>query len=253
MRKPEWSPLAFLILLVALLLILYQAGVYFFGVHLDEDDARWLAEANDAIEYGNMLTRNFDTGEYLGYIQMTKDATSPWPMMIAVVSGILHTRTAVFAHTIYAAVEIVLVYCIYWLIAKELFKKAESKCAFFLVIVLLNLFNGNTYFTQSTFSLVRIWQGKATVAAVIVPLLFYLFLQINRNNRASNWLRLPLVSCAACLMSGMGIFISAIMIAIYGAYNVVAYNNWKRIPLMIIGVLPPVVFLGIYTLFQPLV
>ena len=44
-QKPEIS----FFLVIALIIILYQAGVYFLKMHLDEDDARWLAEANDAL------------------------------------------------------------------------------------------------------------------------------------------------------------------------------------------------------------
>ena len=252
-KKETWNWLSLVLLAAALLLILLQSGIYFFGMHLDEDDARWLAEANDALEYGNMLTRNYDTGEYLGYIQVPKDAASPWPMMIAVFSRILGTGSAIFSHSVYAPVELLLMYAVYWLMAGELFEKRESRLAFLFFVALLNLFIGRTVYTQSTFSLVRIWQGKATVAGVIIPLLLYLFLRINKENKTTDWLLLPIACCAACLMSGMGISISAIMIAVYLAYNIFAYKNWKRIPLAFLSVLPSIIFLLVYTSYKALV
>lgn len=249
-RPRSWLCAA--VLAVALLLMLCQSGAYFFGVHLDEDDARWLAEANDAMTYGDMMTRSYETGDYLGSIQVPKDATSPWPMMIAIVSRILRTRPVVFAHTLYAPVELLLLYGIYWFVAEELFESKESRAAFLFFIALLNAFLGRTVFTQSTFSLVRIWQGKATVAGVMIPLLFYLFLRINRADKTVDWLKLPVVCCAACLMSGMGITLAPIMIAVYGVYNILAYRNWKRIPLAVLAVLPSAVFLMVYTGFKSL-
>lgn len=250
---PQLKPLEFLLLMLAVLLILYQSGMYFFGIHLDEDDARWLAEANDALEYGHMMIRNFDTGEYLGYFQFVKDVTSPWPMMIAISSRVLFTRTAIFSHTIYATIEVLIMYSIYWLIGSELFEKREARLTFLFFVALINLFFGKTVYTQSTFSLVRIWQGKATVAGVIIPLLLYLFVRINKMNKLGDWMKLPIVCCSACLMSGMGISLAAIMIGVYGGYNILAYQNWKRIPLVVLAVVPSVVFLLIYTAYKALV
>lgn len=252
-RLPEFKPFEILLLIVVALLILWQSANYFFGMHLDEDDARWLAQANDALEYGNMLTRDYDTGEYLGYIQVPKDATSPWSMMVAIFSRILGTGTATFSHSVYAPVELFLLYAAYWLISCELFEKRESRIVFLFFVTLLNMFIGRTVYTQSTFSLVRIWQGKASVAGVVIPLFLYLFLRINKGNKTGDWLSLIMVCCSSCLMSGMGISIAAVMIAVYSAYNVIAYKNWRRIPLAVLAVLPSIIYLLIYTSYRALV
>ena len=63
-----------------LLVIAGQMCVYIFGMHLDEDDARWIAEANDALVKNKMLLHNPATGEYIGRFvgEMIKDVFSPW-------------------------------------------------------------------------------------------------------------------------------------------------------------------------------
>ena len=251
-RMPELKPLELLLLMIVILLILWQAGNYFFGMHLDEDDARWLAEANDALEYGDMMIRDFDTGAYLGHVGVPKDATSPWPMMIAFFSRLLHTKTSVFAHTIYAPIELLLMYAVYWLMASELFETRDAKLTFILSVAVINLFFGKTVFTQSTFSLVRIWQGKGTVAAVIVPLLFYLFIRIQKRDESEDWRLVPVTCCAACLMSGMGISLSAIAAGLLGACHIVINRKWRRIPMLALSVLPSGIFLLIYTMFRSL-
>ena len=58
--KPEIS----IFLIIACFVIAYQCCVYIFGMHLDEDDARWIAEANDALVKDKMLLHNPATGEY---------------------------------------------------------------------------------------------------------------------------------------------------------------------------------------------
>lgn len=244
------TPVTIIFLIVSALMILAQFLIYFFGQHLDEDDARWMAEANDALAYGDMLTRNFSTGEYIGRFASEKDVSSPWSMMWAILARTLHVRTPIAIHTVYASFELIVMYIIYYLIARELFEKKDSRFAFMIVVTVINLFYAGTTFTQSVFSMVRIWQGKATVAAVIIPLIIYISIRINKNNELGDWLRLPIVTCGACLLSGMGVSISAIMVGVYGIYNIIAYKNWKRIPIWILSLVPGVVFSLIYFFFK---
>ena len=245
-RKPELSPFSLSFFVVTVLLILWQAAKYLFGVHLDEDDARWLVQANDALEYGDMFIRSYYTGEYLGHLFLIKDATSPWPMVYAIFAQLLGTRAAVFAHTIYPPIELILVYIIYWLLGSELFRKTESRIVFLFFVTIVNLwFCGNDY-TQADFTLVRIWQGKASVAAIIIPVLLYLFISINKWNRLADWFCVLVSASAACLMSGMGIVIGAIIICIYGVYNILSYRNWKRIPCFFVDLLPSTITTLIY-------
>ena len=156
-------------------------------------------------------------------------------MMYAIVSKVLNTRAAIFSHNIFAPVELLVMYGIYWLIGKELFKKKESQLSVVLLAIIVNLFFTVTGYTQSTFSLIRIWQGKATVAAVIVPMLIYLFICLNKSNpdNVQLWIMVIITGCAACLMSGAGIPLSLIAVMILGFYSIVAYRQWKRIPFWI--------------------
>lgn len=139
-----------------------------------------------------MLTIDFDTGIYTGHVEPIRDITSPWAMMLAIVSRILFTKPAIFAHTIYPPIELFIVYGIYWLIGKELFKKKESQLSVVLLAIVVNLFFTVIVYTQSTFTLIRIWQGKASVAAVIVPMLIYLFIclkkDVSKTQTCGSWL-----------------------------------------------------------------
>ena len=266
-KKETWNWLSLVLLAAALLLILLQSGIYFVGIHLDEDDARFIAQANDVLEYGQLLTRDWDTGEYIGFVDPVRDITSPWPLMYAISARILFTRASIFAHTIFAPIEVLLMYGVYWLIGSELFKKIEVRLTFILTVAVFNLFFAGTVYTQSVFSLVRIWQGKATVAAVIVPLLFYLFIRLNKDNEwnkdnksnghieyngingnseRTGWICIIITAIAACLMSGAGIMIALIMIGVYGLYHIIAYQRWKQTLPWIGSLIPPAISLFIY-------
>lgn len=237
----QWTWLAYVLAAICASLILWQSGIYFFGMHLDEDDARWLAEANDALVENRMMVINYDTGELVNHFMMAEDVSSPWPMINAMMSKFFHTRVSIFAHTIYSPVAIFTIYGIYWLIGTELFKKIESRLGFLLFTAVLILFYGGGVYSQGSFSLIRIWQGKASVAGIIIPMLLYLFIWLNKENRISGWIAVLITAFAGCLMSGIGIFLSILMIGGYGLYNIIVYKNWKRIPLWLTSLIPSVV------------
>ncbi len=240
------SPFARIVFIVFVCMVLLQVLSYYLGEHIDFDDARWLAESNDALTYGDMMTRNCSTGEYMGHFGVPKDITSPWALFFAILARILHVNVAVGAHTVYAPVALLISYIVYYLIAYELFDNTEARLIFLMMVSLINLFFAGTVFTQSVFSLIRIWQGKATVAAVIIPFLLYLAICINKRDERTDWIRLGVTCCAACLLSGMGISISGILAGVFGMYSIVAYHKWKRIGLWLIALSPAVVFSILY-------
>lgn len=242
-------PALSIFLVIALCVIAYQASMYIFGMHLDEDDARWIAEANDALVKDKMLLHNPATGEYIGRFvgEMVKDTFSPWAFFIAWIANFTAVRTAVIAHTVYPPVLLGLSYCAYYQMGRQLFKDKTEQGIFLLMVTIINLFMSNHY-TQSTFTLTRIWQGKAVVAAVIIPTIFMLILIIQNDDSLQNWLFLVVISCSACLLSGMGIAIGLVMIIVYGGYVIVC-KRWRRIPLWLLSTLPSIVFgVGYYFL-----
>lgn len=249
-RMSELKPLELLLLMTIVLLILWQACNYFFGIHLDEDDARFLAQANDALEYGDLFLRDFNTGEYLGKATPIRDLSSPWPIMYAVNARILHTRTSVFAHTIYAPIEVILMYGCYWLIGVEILKRLEARLTFVLTVCFINLYFATTAYMQTTFSLIRIWQGKATVAGVVIPLLLYSFIRLNKYDNGNEWLYVIITACAACLMSAAGISISLVLVGVLGLYHILAYRKWNQIPAWILSAVVPVTSFLVYFLYR---
>ena len=235
-----------LFVLIAIVVILFQAGMYVVGRHLDEDDARWIAEANDAIVKNKMLLYNPATGEYLGQFlgEMIKDVASPWSMYLAVLARMMGVRPSVVSHTIYAPFLLCISYYVYYLIGKELFKGKSEQGIFLLFIAVIQLFFAGNVYTQSVFSLVRIWQGKAVIASVMIPSFLLIMLQIERDNRSSNWGWMIVFACASCLLSGMGVAISLIMIGVYGGYAVI-YKRLKGINLWLVSVAIPIGY-GLY-------
>lgn len=241
--KPKKPWTQYLPLMIACLVILGQVCIYIFGVHLDEDDARWIAEANDALVKDKMYLHNPATGEYIGRFvgEMVKDVFSPWGMYVAVLSRLTMIPAAVIAHTVYAPILLVTAYIVYYRIGQLLFKGTMERGLFLLMVSLIMMFMGGNVYTQAVFTLTRIWQGKAVVAAVMIPLFLMLLLEVEHDDVPGNWLWLAAAGCACCLFSGMGIAISVILIAVYGGYAVLC-KRFRRIPYLVLALLPSLLF-----------
>ncbi len=234
---PEISPAA----VIALLLILFQCGTYILGMHADNDDARWIAEANDALVKDRMLLHNPATGEYVGVFKgdLIKDVFSPWAFYVAFLSRATGIGAATIAHTVYPPILLLLSYLAYWETGKQLFAGKHERGLFLCAVAVISLFMGGNEYTQAMFSLSRIWQGKAAVAAVMIPAITAIFLRIQKENRIRDWLLLGVAGCAGCLLSSMGVAIGLIMIGVFGGYAVVC-KRWNRIPLYMLSVVPPI-------------
>ena len=234
-NKSAWFKQISPFLIIALLIIAGQMCVYIFGMHLDEDDARWIAEANDALVKNKMLLHNPATGEYIGRFagEMIKDVFSPWAMYLAWLSRATGIRAVVIAHTVYPPILLGLSYSAYYEIGCQLFadgkggkSKTHERGIFLLMVSVINLFMAGNVYTQSVFTLTRIWQGKAVVAAVMISTILAIILRVQKTTRhmvgsISDWTLLIVTGISCCLFSGMGIAIGLLLLAIYGLYVVV--------------------------------
>ncbi len=251
-------------LILALVLIVGQMLIYFLGMHLDEDDARWIAEANDTITKNSMYLYNPATGAYMGDFvgEVKKDVFSPWSMYIAFFSKVTGINASIVAHTILAPLLLAISYMVYHEMSKVLFRGKNESGLFLLSVAIINLFFGGNRHTQSVTALIRIWQGKAVVASVMIPMIFLIFLNMNGDdvdvgsqapsvkeeiqsknlcvNRV-NWLWIMVAGCASCLFSGMGIAISALMIGVLDAYTIVC-RRWREIPYFFLALVPSLIF-----------
>ena len=231
------------ILFAVIALILIQMEYYICGTHLDQDDARWIAEAGDAITKNAMFLHNPATGDYLGSFQgeMLKDVYSPFPLYIAVLSKFTGFRPAAMAHTVFAPVLLILSYMAYARLAGLLFDGYHERLIFLLGVAVITMFFPGGSGTAAAFTLIRIWQGKAVVAGVIIPAILSQVVLIQKHNNVTNWLILGMMGCAGSLLSGMGILISLLMIGGYGIY-IVACNRMRGVFLWIIAMIPAGVF-----------
>ena len=178
---------------------------------------------------------------------------SPFPILLAVLSrlcGGLHP--AVMAHTVYPVAFFTAAYLVYHQFGKMWFpEKKREQGIFLLFCAVLIWFSGFSVYTAGNFQLVRIWQGKAVLAAVILPLLFYYLLCAYKNEyQIQDIIQIFLTTGAAALTSSMGIFLAPIMVALGAFAGIIQTRKigiaWK----LLAGCIPCIILTGIYLLLR---
>lgn len=243
-----------LAVLAVAVIVGYQCYQYIFCMHLDEDDARFVVNAVDAYERGTLFLTNPANGNYVGTWvgEMVKDVSSPWAIYLAMISKLIGIYPTIFAHTVYPAFLLVMGYVAFYLIGNTMFYGEVTKSwLMVLIAAVVHMSFGTSLYNQSVFTLNRIWQGKATVAGVMIPFLLYLLLQLYYDKQdKGSYVLLFFAGLSMCLMSGMGIFFSGIMIGVYGVWFTLLNKRWKHILYIAIACMPTVVYGLSYVLIK---
>jgi len=202
---------------IVILLVVLQTLFAAIYQHEDADDAFYVASATTSVATDSI----FQFDPYTGLAFDTYPANyvlSPFPIFVALLSKLVMLHPAIIAHSVLPAVLIPLSYIVLALLAKRLFPDQPASVMYFLLFVcVLNIFGNVSVCTSSSFLLLRIWQGKAVLANIILPAILYFSLRaMSGKKNYGEWLILLVCSFAACLVSSMGIVLAPIMIVCLG-------------------------------------
>ncbi len=216
----------------AAVLIFLQAFVPAYYQHIDDDDSRFVAEEVSAVVHDTMLKDDpiSDRFMYWDMGETRKDLASPWTMYVAACCRIVNLAPAVFSHTLFPFFMIPICYAVFFLIGCILFRDDREKVFLFLIFLsVLLIWDYTSTHTSGSMLLLRIWQGKALVAGFFIPVLLLLFYRILQQRESVREMALlPVVSFAGSLVSGIGIVIVPILLAIYGLVDFIYYRNLKK-------------------------
>ncbi|MGF0065399.1 DUF6077 domain-containing protein [Lachnospiraceae bacterium SGI.085] len=231
-------------------IVMYQCISCIVGTQYDEDDARFVVNSLEAFDHDSMLLINPATGEYVGTWvgELAKEVASPWTIYIALLAKILNVHPTIVAHTVLPGILVAMAYGVYWLIAGRIYKKNfTDRCLFVIVAAIVNLFFTNSDQTQAVFLLTRVWQGKAVVAGVMIPFLCYLMMLLYQKYKEKQmYVIVFLTDIACCLLSGMGIFFSGVLLGTFGLYIAIAKKDVRILLRFGAACIPAIVFGIIY-------
>lgn len=210
--------------------IVFQVAVAVVLAHHDADDALYVAAATTAVETDSIFRINAYTG--LPYVRLPRRyILSPFPIFLAVVSqlsGGLHP--AIMAHTIFPAVFLPAAYLVQDQIGKKWFSDNKTgRGVYLFCAALLIWFSAYSVYNAGNFQMVRIWQGKALLASILLPMIFYLSWAIVLKKQAEHsWLLYFMANLSACLLSSMGIILAPVMMGIFIVLGLFCVRSLKK-------------------------
>lgn len=197
-----------LLTILLIVLIGMQSLVYVKYGHINDDDAFYVATATTSVQTDTLFKYSSRIGTEKPVEQvLMRYRLGPFPMYYAIMSKALNIHPAIVAHFIIPIIFIPIVYMVYWLFAKYLFKdNKKSALMFMLFIVVLHIFSYYSGKNNFIVAMLRIWQGKCMLASIILPFLLVLYVYMeNSSSKLCAYISLLLTAFAGTFTTTMAI------------------------------------------------
>lgn len=235
------------------LLLAVQFLCAIFLAYEEGDDAFYVAVSNATVNSNHMYLILPYTGLFTGLD--VRHGLAPFPIWVSYLADMSGMHVTTVAQIALPLVLIAMAYSLYYCIGKMLLAGKQKFLPFYMIITaVMVLYGGYTTYSAENFLLVRSAQGKAVLAAIVIPFLFLLLyllverLQKEEKMGAGFWGLLTLTQTAACLCSTLGTVLTCMLTAIVGVCILVCYKKWKLLFPMAASCIPPVCYAALYFL-----
>lgn len=213
-------------------ILLFQLIQAFHLTYADGDDAFYVA-VSSITESSNAMYR---VSAYTGLATELeiRYGLAPFPIWIAFLARVSGLPAVSVAQVFVPPVMIAMAYGVYYLLGKRLLAKNQERLPLFMFFVeLLILFGNYSIYTSERFLLERSRQGKATLSAIVIPMLIFQLLvlmdkmQEKQKLTFAYWMSLLCTLTAACLCSSLGTVLVSLLVGCTGVCAAFSYRRWK--------------------------
>ena len=241
-KIPSFSKKEMTLLLIVLVGILYQILFVCLGLQSDADDAYYVGMAMTSFQTETISVYHPYLGTPVKLKTMANYVLSPYPIFWAMWSKVLKIHPAILMRSILPAINIAWSYVVYRLLAKKIFLTERKRIIFLLIVVLANLFGAYSDRTSAVFLLQRVWQGKGALAAILIPMLWYLLIRLRKEGENTYvYVELFVTILAACLTSSMALFLCPVLMGAFGLEYLISERRWSVVGRLILCTLPCIV------------
>lgn len=234
------------VLVIAVILVVFQVIFVVMHVHDDLDDSWYVGTAVSSYFTDTINLVSPYSGEIGGFFH--PDYTlSPWPVFCGMISKLCFTHPAIVMRNFIPVIFIPLSYFIYGMLAYRICEEKRKTVWLMVFLSLFNLYGNWSIRSTSTFLLFRIWQGKAILCNIFIPLLVYFFMDYAESEKKKKkMLQIFFVIGAGTMISSMGVFLAPVMLVALALVDTfLNHRVWNNIQLAIC-IIPCVLQFGIY-------
>jgi hypothetical protein len=263
MFRPDYPKQSLIMWGLFFAVMIFQMVMSVVMASFDGDDAYYVVESLLAQQADVMNTILPYTGNSTSLdIRHALAVITMWIAFIAKESGI---HATIVSHSVMPLFLIPLVYLVYVEIARILFRKRQELIPMFMIVTAFLMMFGNvSIYTPATFFMMRTWQGKALVANLVFPMIFWIFLWMMENaanlrvrhrtpvtiyTHREEWcgfVMLALVNMFSGVCSSMGVIFGSGLVALLTLVLLIISRNFKVLVGAFLCIIPNLVYLAIY-------
>jgi len=189
-----------IILVSSLLVCALQIVMTCIKYRSDGDDAFYVG--NSAAFLNDIILNWYDASTGIKTIApLSMYNNQIWEVFLSFMSKMTGIEPVIFIHTVLIPVLICISASAYLMLGKKIFEKRTSAHLFYILISLYHFMGGCSVYSQGSFLLSRIWQGKAVYLNIVLPILMVWMLDIFENPK--NKLNYLKISC--CMLAGLAL------------------------------------------------
>lgn len=219
------------------------------------DDAFYVATAVVTESSNTMYQILPYTGSLTGL--SARHGLAPFPVWVAFLSRLSGMHAATVSQIVLPVVLIAMAYSVFFLMGKRLLGENPRELPLFLLFTgLLVTFGGQSLYTSENFLLVRTAQGKAVLAGIVIPFLFWLMFppaeRLQRGEKVGfrHWLLLGATMISGCLCSTQGALMVCLLAGAGGLVTALRCRSGKVLLPVAVCCAVPMVFAVLYLLMN---
>lgn len=252
-----WTRLQVLLLILILALVALHTlntvlNTYYWNY--DDETYRGTAVTSWYTDTVDRYAPNSGTLQKIFYNE--KYVIASWPVFSSVLAVLTKIHPAIIFRTIMPVFLVPLSYGIAYLIIRHFFPASRGKALLGMLYYILFVFVTTERTTDITncewWFVVNPWTGKALTGILVIPLLFWLLLRLNRCTDAGEqtaiWRTLLVVSWGACFVSASLFFLVPLQLGVWGLLYMLRRKNpaaWWKFALCAV----PSLFCALFTYF----
>ena len=217
----SWIYIAICAVLAALQLYF---ALFYTATNQTYDDYEYIVSAVDTIDTGRINSSYVLDGSYRGVVP--KSSMNSWITFTAYLAKTSGLSVPVVCHTFLSVALLIVAYLIFYLIAKFLFEDSMENRWIFLDLVSVAVVFGSYSHNALPFRLLAtVWQGKAVLAAVVIPFAILETARIfSKDYDKKKLLNLAVIALSGVTFTMVG---TALMLVLYAAMFI-AMSFYKK-------------------------
>lgn len=169
-----------------------------------------------------------------------------WPVYSSMLAVLTNIHPAIVFRTILPLFEIPLAYYIAYQLIRIFWKENREKALLALIYFQLFTLLAAEHMPQTSgewWFVVNCWTGKALMTTVMTPLILWLLIQVEENQKGGAstdaiWRTLLFVCWSGCFISASLFFVVPMELALWGGLYLVRSKRWRDFPKFVLCGLP---------------